>query len=308
MSHLTLARGDVGGCRKYILKLAHPDEDPDAIDCETQLLLHLESSAPEIPAPRVARTKDDRLYFSVTESTGKERIVRVLTYLDGVVSDSTTLDAPERFKVGQMLGRLRHATAGFTHPAETRALAWDVRYLERLRPLLDDIEHAGSRERVAEGMARFAKLSPLTASLRTQVLHNDFNRSNIVIDRRCPQLVTGVIDFGDAVRTLVAIDVSIAVMNHFPQHPLENAWEDLFAEPRDVLRGYLDVAELSNQELQFIPHLAMARVLARILITVWRASRFPERSDYILRNTEQAWAHLDWFLARPMEDVSKLLL
>lgn len=83
---------------------------------------------------------------------------------------------------------------------------------------------------------------------------------------------------------------------------------DMFAEARDVLRGYLNVADLTGEELQLVPHLVMGRVITRALITLWRQRRFSENSAYIMRNTEQGWAQLDWFLERSVEEVSSILL
>jgi Ser/Thr protein kinase RdoA (MazF antagonist) len=83
---------------------------------------------------------------------------------------------------------------------------------------------------------------------------------------------------------------------------------DLFDEPRDVLRGYLRHAELTDEELQLIPFLAQGRLAVRALLTCWRARLFPENSRYILRNTEAGWAHLEWFNSMPTAQVSDLLI
>lgn len=87
------------------------------------------------------------------------------------------------------------------------------------------------------------------------------------MDHSHPDLVTGVIDFGDAVRTAVAIDPSTALLNQLPRNAAEVPIDDLFADARDVLRGYLSAAELTDTELQLLPHLVMGRVVARALIT-----------------------------------------
>lgn len=71
----------------------------------------------------------------------------------------------------------------------------------------------------------------MIAGCRQQVLHNDFNTSNIVIDAHRPQCVGAIIDFGDTVKTAIAIDVSTAMMNQLlavdPGQDL-----DIFAPPR----------------------------------------------------------------------------
>ena len=67
------------------------------------------------------------------------------------------------------------------------------------------------------------------------------------------------------------------------------------------------LADLTETEMRVLPHMVMARVIARALITTWRAEQFPDNEPYIMRNTHQGWAQLDWFLARSMDDISDLL-
>ena len=52
-------------------------------------------------------------------------------------------------------------------------------------------------------------------------VHNDFSKSNIVVDHHSADFVTGIIDFGDAVKAAIAIDVATALLN----------------QPRDAKRG-----------------------------------------------------------------------
>ena len=54
-----------------------------------------------------------------------------------------------------------------------------------------------------------------------------------------------------------------------------------------------------------LPHLIRARVLARIIISRWRAIRFPGNSGYILRNTPAAWAHLNRLVDIPVDQIAE---
>ena len=73
------------------------------------------------------------------------------------------------------------------------------------------------------------------------------------------------------------------------------------------MEGYLSIAELTDEELALIPHLVMGRIITRALLTLWRVKLFPENERYIMRNTEQGWHQLDWFLTRSSEQVSDIL-
>lgn len=294
---------------KFVLKVANPSEDPAEISFQNGMLDHINGFNPDLPVPRVIRNHGGMDQFSQIDNAGQRRAVRLLSYLDGTPLSETTSTAPQREKIGETLGLLRHATAGFSHPADGRELAWDVKHVAKLDHLLAEVDDAEQRRKLAEGMQRCAAYSDRVAACRTQVLHNDFSKSNIVVDADQDAFVTGIIDFGDAVRTAIAIDVSTALLNQLPSYPrTQKARDDLFLEGRSLLRGYLGVAELTHDELVLIPHLVLARVVTRALLSIWRAKMFPDNEVYILRNTEQGWSQLDWFLARSPDDVSNTLL
>ena len=124
-------------------------------------------------------------------------------------------------------------------------------------------------------------------------------------------MLTGIIDFGDATRTAIAIDVATALLNHLPRDggPAERhrLTGDVFEDGRDVLDGYLARADLTPGELRLIPHLVMARVVTRALISTHRAAQFPDNAAYLLRNTEPGWAQLDWFLDHSVAEVTEWL-
>lgn len=301
-------RVDTTDERRFVLKVANPSEDPKEISFQIELLMHVERTDPSIPVPRLIQDTRGRPSIMIVDRARQRRCVRLMSYLDGTLLDSTGSNAQERFRVGEVLARLRYASEGFSHPADSRVLAWDVKHLLSLQYLLDDVEDTSKREILSRGMNRFRTLYDRLSRLRTQVLHNDFSKSNIVVDHGNPNFVTGIIDFGDAVRTAVAVDVATALLNQLPRNVAKVPVNDLFADARDVLRGYLSVAELTAEELQLVPHLVMGRVVARALITLWREKQFPENSAYIMRNTKQGWAQLDWFLERSADEVSSILL
>lgn len=292
------------GTARYVLKIANPDETAGELDFQFDVLAHIARQDPGLPAPRLVATRRGERRVAWTDAAGQRRWVRLLTYLEGSPLSELDSTGEERARVGEMLARLRLAMAGLSHPGGERMLAWDVKHLLRLADLAEGIRDPRQRRLIDLGLQRYAELEPQLRLARSQILHNDFSRSNIVVDRKHPGFVTGIIDFGDCVRTLIAIDVATALLNQLPAVPQD----DLFLQGRSLLRGYLRVADLTDLELALIPHLVMARVIARALITTWRADQFPDNATYIMRNTPPGWAQLAWFLARTPDEAAEALL
>lgn len=290
---------------RFVLKVANPSEDPSHLDFEITLLGHVAGADGSLPVPHVVPDRSGRACSEIRDSAGQVRWVRLLTYLDGAPWDRQPSSPAQREQVGEALAALRFATAAFHHPAEGRMLAWDARQVLGLGSLLEDITHPERRRRLAEGLERIAELQSRILALPTQVLHNDFNKSNLLVDPDAPSFLTGILDFGDSVRTAIAVDVATALLNQLTA--ATDAETDIFRDARDVLRGYLRRAPLSKEELALVPHLVMARVIARALITTHRARLFPGNATYILRNTPPGWVQLDWFLRRSVDEVSEVL-
>jgi hydroxylysine kinase len=300
-------RLDCANRGRYVLKIAHPSERMEELDFQVALLRHIEQRDPSLPVPRAYRDVHGADLPLITTKAGERRVVRLISFLSGTPLDRTTSTRPQRERIGEVLARLRHSMADFAHPADGRTLAWDVTNLLDLSDLLDFIPEGSKRTWTVHALEQFAGIKPRLDLCRRQVLHNDFNTSNLVVDHADPQFLTGVIDFGDAVRTAIAVDVSTALMNQMPKTIEPEGGKDLFDRPRDVLRGYLRHAELTEEELRLIPFLALGRLAVRALLTCWRARLFPENSRYILRNTEAGWAHLEWFNSMSTAQIADLL-
>jgi hydroxylysine kinase len=285
---------------RFILKVANPAEDVREIDLQIRILDHLKAAAPDLPVPRVIANRNGEQLFLYRDRAGQSRQVRMMTYLDGQPLSEVPSTVHGRQQIGRLLARLRLALAEFSHPAASRVLAWDIQHLLSLEGLLSEVADGAQRRMLEAALARFAAIDGRVKATRKQVLHNDFSQSNIVVDPALPGFVSGVIDFGDAVRTSIAIDVSTALLGQRPG--LTDG--EFFGHGRDLLEGYLAVADLTAEELGLIPHLVMGRVVARALLSIALAHAVPANAAYVTRFTHQCWPQLDWFLSRSADEVS----
>lgn len=291
--------------QKLVLKVSNPNERPDEVDLEVELTRHVASTG-LVPVPRYRESVDGDALIRVTDTDGRQRLARLMTRIEGIPLDSTYSTSSERFLIGEALANLRAATSTFEHPADRRLCVWDVCNLPGLEPLLGEVSDIDQRRLLDAAFARFVDITgSWLPAIRKQLLHNDFSKSNLIVDHNADDFIRAVIDFGDAVHTAVAVDVSTALLNQLPRN-ITAPSEDIFADGRDVLRGYLNVADLTDVELALIPHLVMGRVVLRALITLHRAVVMPRNSAYILRNTDQGWAQLRWFLDRHPDEISAL--
>jgi hydroxylysine kinase len=284
--------------QRYVVKFAHLRADPRVVSVQVRVLRHIEATAAGLPAPRVVPAVDGQPWAVVAGGPLRGRVVHVLSYLDGRLLRSVTTDQPLRRALGVTLAELGRALRDFDDPLVHRPLLWDLAQLPRLRPLLAERPPGPRTRLLADQLGRLtAEVSPRLAAQRTQLVHNDFSPDNTLIsaDRKS---VCGILDFGDVTVTALVNDVAIAVANQLGDDA------DLLGPALDLIAGYHATTPLTADELGLLPDLILGRIVARIIISEWRAERFPENRAYVLRNTARAWEYLHRLLTIPGEQIA----
>jgi Ser/Thr protein kinase RdoA (MazF antagonist) len=280
--------------RGFALKIIHPAEDPAITDFQTSLLRHLAAADPALPVQRVVPALDGRAESAVRLADGTRRMVRMTTFLPGTIQRGLPPSENRGRNLGALLARIQLALAEFAHPADAHEIAWDIQHTAQQRAVIPEIGSAHQRALMEEAIGRFeARALPAMSWLRRQVLHNDLSGDNVVVDPRDPDRIAGILDFGDATRTAVINDLAIAVSYNLVEtgNPLEGGL--------GLVAGFHAVKPLLREELDLLLDLVIARLVVRVGITEWRATRFPDNRDYILRTTPQTWRFLEALLRLP---------
>jgi hydroxylysine kinase len=245
---------------------------------------------------------DQKPWVTVAAGPLQGRIVYVTTYLAGQLLRSVATTPPLRRHLGTTLAALGRALRECDAQLAARPLLWDLSQLPQLRPLLAELPPGPATDRLDQQLSRFtAEVAPRLAHQRTQLVHNDFSPDNVLIDASA---VCGIIDFGDVTVTALVNDVAIAAAYQLGAEPGQAA--RAFLQPAiDLISGYHATTPLTAAELELLPDLMLARILARIIISEWRAARFPQNQAYILRNTPRARDHLTRLLALPPDELAQ---
>lgn len=264
---------------RYVLKFANAAEDPAVTDFQCRALVHVERSSSALPVPRVIRTLGGELHLEHRTDENISHQVRLLTYLDGVPMRPAESGTDAAAMLGTCLAALSVALAGFEHPASDHALAWDLKQAASLSDLLPLIDDAELRSLCRQRINAFRdNVEPELANLRWQVIHNDMNPGNVLVDPDDPDRITGIIDFGDMLRSPMIADVAIACAY------LLRAGDDPFAEARRFVAAYSAARPLLAGEIEQLFDLILMRSAMTILISRWRAERYPDNRAYILRS------------------------
>jgi Ser/Thr protein kinase RdoA (MazF antagonist) len=275
---------------RYVFKISNPSESVSVVDFQIGALEHIARMSPELPdlpVPRVVRTLAGRSRDTVTLAGGVQTTVRMLTYLDGIQIKETPRTAGQRRAMGTFLAKLNLALRDFSHPSATHDLLWNVSAAHRLTAKFDAIDDASRRALVESFMKRFTDhVLPRLASVRAQVIHNDYHLYNVLVAPDDHERIMGVIDFGDMLHAPLVGEVGTAAAFHMTGNA------DPFEGPTQFVGAYHAILPLADIEQEIVADLMATRHLITALISEWRAKRYPENRAYIMRHNPAAWEAL----------------
>ncbi|MFT5221094.1 MAG: hydroxylysine kinase [Planctomycetota bacterium] len=265
----------------FILRLINPAEDRQVTNFQTKALLHLNNVVPDYPVPRVIRDANGEAEIEVSLPDGRLSIARLITLLPGVVLATMPERNPGvRASMADHIAKLDLAFSDFNHPAADHELLWDMKQALTLRKLLPYLKDRNTRRLVEQGLEAFEdNVAPVQSKLRAQVIHNDFNFSNVMLDEQRAQ-ITGVLDFGDMVFAPLIYDLAVALSYQFSGDD-----DDAGQIITEFTHRYHRIVPLQRQELELLCDLITTRQVLSLLIAHWRASLYPENARYILRNS-----------------------
>ncbi|HLG83334.1 MAG TPA: phosphotransferase [Bradyrhizobium sp.] len=272
--------------RGFVLKIANPAEDRAVTRLQTDALLHLSATEPDLPIPRVFPALSGAHELALGFADGSTRVVRLLSYLTGTPMSAIAVSAALRSDIGRNAGRLARGLGGLNHGGVKQRLLWDLQHAAELRPLRDAVpaDLSDLVGRFLDGFETHAK--PALQQLPRQLVHNDLNPHNIVVDPDRNDRVAGIIDFGDLAFTARVNDLAIAAAYQVGDS------DDPLAPACELIAAYHAAAPLDAAELDVLFDLMATRMVMTIVISSWRALRHPENREYILRNHKGAAARL----------------
>jgi Ser/Thr protein kinase RdoA (MazF antagonist) len=143
---------------------------------------------------------------------------------------------------------------------------------------------------------------PRLASVRAQVIHNDYHFYNVLVDSAECTRITGIIDFGDMLHAPLVGEVATAAAFQMTGNA------DPFEGPAQFVGAYHATLPLNDLELDILPDLMATRHLITALITEWRAARYPANRTYIMRHNPAAWEALSQLADVPRDAARDRLL
>jgi hydroxylysine kinase len=237
----------------YVLRISSESETTDNLELENEALAKLGRADVGFATPRVIASRNGNLIETVEGMFGP-RYVRLFNYIPGT-SVSTVFPSEELLvDIGKSLAFLDRALTQFERRYPKKNLIWAVEDALKLIPMVEAFSNEDTKVLVMRVFDIFQeRVLPAMPLMRSQLIHNDYNPTNVLVDARFPTRVTGVIDFGDLTFGLLANDLAVAAIRH-------SLLVNLVSGIRSVCAGYTSIVPLLPKEAEVLFDLICLRV------------------------------------------------
>jgi len=277
--------------RKYVLK-EYPYEPQlvEFIEAENKIL---ETLSEQIPGYFQTPAKTNEDTFTVHDEQ-KGKVYRLLHYIEGGLfadaKHSKTLF--ESFgailaKMDKSLQKIHSATI------EARRYEWDILQIDLVKKFFKDIPNPADRKLVEYFYQQYNEVvRPMIPELRQSIIHNDANDYNVLV---AGDKISGIIDFGDTVYSLLINELAVAITYAVfgKDNPLE------WAKP--IIKGYAEILPLEEKEIDLLYYL----IAARLCISLSKSAneKLSKPNDkYITVSEAPAWDLLKkWLTINPIK-------
>jgi len=267
----------------FTLKIANPNESRESLEFQNAMMLQL--AATGLGVPVVVNTVEGQQITSITAPDGSQRLMRLLTWIEGRCIADVNPHTPELLeRVGELCGKLSAAMLGFEHPAAHRFIKWDASQAAWTREHLSKITGADKQELAKYFLQLFEKQAiPLLPALRQSVIYGDANDYNILVDYDLENpSVPGVIDFGDAVFSHTINDLAVAAAYLAMDKP------DPLSAIGALTSGYHRIFPITEQEAEALLPLIGARLLISVTCSAMNLAENPANT-YLQISDRPAW-------------------
>uniref|UniRef100_H2ZTW0 Hydroxylysine kinase n=1 Tax=Latimeria chalumnae TaxID=7897 RepID=H2ZTW0_LATCH len=281
---------------EYVFKIARSSdsENADLIEAQTRVMMFLKERG--FPCAMPVLTRDGKIMSLETVDCGlgnNEYLVRLLTYLPGILVAKISAGPEVWYEIGRMAAQIDKAIQEFQHPTikslHRGDFIWNLsntHFLEKYTCLLGQ---DGNRQIVEEVIQQFKeKILPNLSKFRPCVNHGDLNEQNILVEsfkasneaagKELVQeyQISGVLDFGNVSYGYYVFELAITIMYAMTvcQEPINIGGH--------ILAGFESVVPLTPEERDAVFLLVSCRFCQSLVIAEHTVLLYPENREYLM--------------------------
>jgi 4-aminobutyrate aminotransferase-like enzyme/Ser/Thr protein kinase RdoA (MazF antagonist) len=252
--------------------------------------------ADELAAQTLAAEAVAAAGLRAPRTLGAEGRVRLLSFVEGTPLSGAAVDPAA---LGTLSARVALALRGLQHAGFGQRTQWNLEHAHRVIEVLLPHVPASRRDEVQRVASEaLARLAPVRADLRRQVIHGDLTDDNAVLSPDGE--LDGVIDFGDVATSWTIAELAVtctAILHRFPDEPLRVL---------DTVAAFHRLLPLTDAELDALWPLVQLRT-AVLVVSGEHQVALERDNAYAAGNRAHEWRAFREAAARTADEVRTLL-
>ena len=269
--------------KNLLLKIADEAASLPFLEAQIAILKHLEKSDLS-PNFQQCIPNTGGAFITQVLSSGQVYFMRLYTFIEGQfwVDQQFRPEGLHR-ALGRFLGRMDSHLSGFSHPAMHRRYTWDISTaLDNLNQI-DAIRDPERRRIAGYFLLQFeTHVLPVIHQMRHAYVHNDANDYNVMVDG---ESVTGLIDFGDMVYTLLVNNLAVACTYAMFGDP------DPLSVAARVVEAYHKAYPLIEAETDLLYYLIAGRLCISVIQSAVQSLQQSDNTHHFVTE-DNAWTLL----------------
>lgn len=210
-------------------------------------------------------------------------LVRLLSYLPGVIIAKVPLTPQLLFETGKMAARMDKTLQKMQHPnistLERDGFIWSLSHLPLIEKYLYVLDGEPLQEVVKSVLCLYKSLVvPKCSNFRKCINQGDFNDHNVLVqpDEDGCYKISGILDFGDMNSGFYIHELAIAIMYMMTEHP------NPIEVGGPVLAGWESELPLNEAERDCLYVLVLSRFCQSLVYARYSVVTQPENAEYLM--------------------------
>lgn len=278
---------------RFVLKITGATGSRDELEVQNHAMRHIAAQRLDIDSPVPVATVDGTEIAELGSTN-----IRLLTWVEGVpLAHRRHLDQRDLVGLGGLAARVALALVDVEHAALDREDPWDPRRARQVvGAVINQVQNRDHQSLITRAMHLFHEVEVVGEQLPVQPVHADLTDVNAVCrpGQEGHSLPTGVLDFGDVMRTWRVGDIAATAVAAAGHPSVSDPLDAAIA----VLSGYHAANPLEELEIDAFWPLVLSRAAVCTALGICQAQLNPD-SAYARIGTETDLRALHALLAVP---------
>lgn len=296
----------------YILKILNSmdSQKPDLIDAHNKLMLYMHNQGVNVNIPMQTLQGGYHSLEKIVLSDEKcfsTNIVRLLTYIPGVILYDVVCTPELCFQTGKLAAMVDKTLQGFHHAAyNSHQTIWMLSNAPQVKQFLFAVKNDSHRALVESVLQNFEnRVLTNMDKLPKGVIHGDINEQNIIV-RENPNNpskyeIYGLLDVGDSQYNCYLFELALASTYMMLMGNLDNFLE--FGS--QVIAGYNSECQLSELEWDLLKVCIETRYCQSLVMGAYTHHQDPSNT-YVLTTSTKGWEQLIKFRSISKDEIQHI--